>query len=285
MLGTYFYHEIIRRNIIAFGTLFNNIEIQHRDANGAQASMLKVPLAYAPIQKFLARIQQQPNDASKRNQLTVPRMSFELTGIQYDPTRKSNITQTFKALGEDNKVRKVFMPVPYNLKMELYLMTKLNEDALQVVEQILPFFQPAFNVTIDLADSIGESRDTPVVLDGVTWTDNYDKNNFDSTRIIVHTFNFTMKTHLFGPIADSSDGLIKKVQVDYYASVDRQNAKRQMRYTATPKALQDYNDDGLINAADDPYIIPGDDFGFNEGLEDFGDFKTYSPSQGIDVDL
>lgn len=285
MLGNYFYHEIIRRNIIAFGTLFNNIEIQHRDANGAQASMLKVPLAYAPIQKFLSRILQQPENLDRRNNLTLPRMSFELVGIQYDASRKSNITQTFKALGNDDKVRKVFMPVPYNLKMELYLMTKLNEDALQVVEQILPFFQPAFNVTIDLVDSIGEKKDTPVILDGVSWTDNYDKNNFDSTRIIVHTFSFTMKTHLFGPIADSSDGLIKKVQVDYYTSVDRQNAKREVRYTVTPKALKDYNDDGLINAGDDPLIVPGDDFGFNEGLEDFFDFKTYSPSQGTDVDL
>jgi len=282
MLGNYFYHEIIRRNIIAFGTLFNNIEIRHRDEDGNQASMIKVPLAYAPIQKLLARIQQHP-DLTKRGNLTLPRMSFELTGIQYDSTRKSSITQSFKALGSDDKVRKVYMPVPYNLKMELYLMTKINEDSLQVLEQILPFFQPAFNVTIDLADSIGESKDTPVVLDSITWDDNYDKTNFDSTRIIIHTFSFTMKTHLFGPIADSSDGLIKKVQIDYYTSVDRQNAKREIRYTATPKALKDYNDDGLINQADDALIIPGDDFGFNEGLEDFSDWKTYSSSQGSDV--
>jgi hypothetical protein len=284
MLGTYFYHEIIRRNIIAFGTLFNNIEIRHRNEDGSQASMIKVPLAYAPVQKLLARIQQQP-DLTKRGNLTLPRMSFELMGIQYDPSRKSSVTQSFKAVGADNGVRKVFMPVPYNLKIELFLMTKLNEDALQVIEQILPFFQPAFNVSIDLADSIGESRDTPIVFDGVTWTDNYDKTNFETTRIMVHTFNFTMKTHLFGPIADSTDALIKKVQVDYYTSIDKQNAKREMRYTATPKALKDYNDDGLINQADDPLIIPGDDFGFNEGLEDFDDFKTYSPSQKIDVDV
>jgi len=284
MLGTYFYHEIIRRNIIAFGTLFNNIEIRHKDENGAQASMLKVPLAYAPIQKFLARIQQQP-DLTKKGNLTLPRMSFEFTGIEYDSSRKSSITQSFKAVDDTSKVRKVYMPVPYNLKMQLFLMTKLNDDALQVMEQILPFFQPAFNVTIDLIDSIGENKDTPVVLDGISWTDNYDKSNFDATRIIIHTFNFTMKTHLFGPIAESSDGLIKKVQVDYFTSVDRQNAKREIRYTATPKALQDYNDDGLINAGDDPLIIPGDDFGFNEGLEDFTDFKTYSPSQGVDLEL
>jgi hypothetical protein len=284
MLGTYFYHEIIRRNIVAFGTLFNNIEIRHRNEDGTQASMIKVPLAYAPIQKLLARIKQQP-DLTKRGNLTLPRMSFELMGIQYDSSRKSSVAQSFKALGTDGEVRKVFMPVPYNLKIDLFLMTKLNEDALQVIEQILPFFQPAFNVSIDLADSIGESRDTPIVLDGVSWTDNYDKNNFETTRIMVHTFNFTMKTHLFGPIADSTDALIKKVQVDYYTSVDRQNAKREMRYTATPKALKDYNDDGLINEADDPLIVPGDDFGFNEGLEDFSDFKTYSPSQQIDVDI
>jgi hypothetical protein len=284
MLGTYFYHQIIKKNIVAFGTIFNNIEIRHRDVDGNQASMLKVPLAYAPIQKFLARIQQQP-DLTKKGNMSIPRMSFELIGIEYDSSRKSNITQTFKTLGSDNKVRKVFMPVPYNLKMELYLMTKLNEDALQVVEQILPFFQPAFNVTIDLVDSIGEKRDSPIVLDSVNWTDNYDKTNFDDTRIIVHTFSFTMKTFLFGPIAESADGLIKKVQVDYYTSVDAANAKREVRYTVTPKAEKDYNDDGMINEADDPLIIPGDDFGFNEGLEDFTDFKTYSPSQKIDLDL
>jgi hypothetical protein len=282
MLGTYYYHGIIRKIVVGFGTLFNNIEIVHTDASGNQASKLKVPIAYGPIQKFLARIQQQP-DLTKKGNMSLPRLSFEFIGLDYDPSRKANITQTFKAVGDDNKVRRVFMPVPYNLKFELNLMTKLNEDSLQVMEQILPFFQPALNITIDLVESIGEKKDIPIVLDGVSFSDNYDKTNFDETRIIIHTFTFTVKAHLFGPVVSSTDDLIKKVQIDYYTSTDTVNAKRELRYVATPKALKDYNDDGLINAGDDPLIVPGDDFGFNEEIVDFVDFKEYSPSQQQDV--
>lgn len=282
MLGTYYYHGIIRKIIIGFGTLFNNIDIVHTDQEGNQVSTLKVPIAYGPIQKFLARIEQQP-DLNKKGNLTLPRLSFEFMGLQYDSSRKSTVIQTFKALGEDDKVRRVYMPVPYNLRFELNLMTKLNEDSLQVMEQILPFFQPALNITIDLVESIGEKKDIPIVLEGISFTDNYDKTNFDETRIIIHTFTFTAKAYLFGPVATSTDDLIKKVQIDYYTSTDTLNAKREVRYTATPKALKDYNDDGLVNSGDDPLIIPGDDFGFNEEVQDFTDFKEYSPSQKVDI--
>ena len=282
MLGTYYYHEIMRKTIVAFGTLFNQINIRHDDASGNTYSDLKVPLAYGPSQKFLARLEQQA-DLNKPVQITLPRMSFEMNNIQYDSTRKTGITQTFKAVDKNTSaVKKVFMPVPYNIGFELNILSKLNDDALQIVEQILPYFQPSFNVTIDLISSIGEKRDVPIVLDSISFQDDYE-GDFSTRRALIYTLRFTAKTYLFGPVADSSEGLIKKVQVDYYADTNTQTAKREMRYTATPKALTDKNDDGVVDAADDALLTADDDFGFNETTTFFSDSKTYSPTQKTDV--
>jgi len=265
MLGTYFYHEIIRRTVISFGTLFNEIYIRHKDSGGANISEIKVPLAYGPMQKFLARLQQQA-ELNKPIAMTLPRLSFEMTSIQYDPARKANVTQTFKTL-DGNNLKKVYLPVPYNIGFQVNLMSKIQDDALQVVEQILPFFQPSFNLTVDLVNSIGEKRDIPVVLDSVTFTDDYE-GDFSTRRILIYTFNFTAKTYLFGPIADSTEGLIRKVQVDYYTGTDTTTAKREMRYTVTPDPI----DAG-----------PEDDFGFNESIEMFFDGKEYSPTRQTDI--
>jgi hypothetical protein len=265
MLGNYYYHEIIRRTVIAFGTLFNEIYIRHKNSSGDSISEMKVPLAYGPIQKFLARIEQQP-ELNKPVAMTLPRLSFEMNSIQYDPTRKANVTQTFRACDGSN-LKKVFLPVPYNIGFQLNLMTKLQDDALQVVEQILPYFQPSFNLTVDLIDSIGEKRDIPVVLDNVSFTDDYE-GDFSTRRILIYTFNFTVKSYLFGPIADTTEGLIRKVQVDMYTDTNKQTAKREVRYTVQP----------------DPYDAePGDNFGFDEEWMDFSDSKTFSPTQQTDI--
>ena len=242
MLGTYFYHEILRKTVIGFGTLFNDINIRHRDASGTSFSNLKVPLAYGPIQKFLARIQQQP-DLNREVALTLPRLSFEMTGLQYDPSRKTGVTQTFLATQNGN-AKKVYMPVPYNVTFELNIISKLNDDSLQIIEQILPYFQPSLNITINLISAIGEKKDVPVVMESITQNDQYE-GGFDSRRLIIHTLRFTAKTYLFGPVAESTDGLIKRVDVDYYTNTNIKTAKRVQRYTATPKALQDYNDDNV----------------------------------------
>ena len=240
MLGTYYYHEILRKTVISFGTVFNDIRIRHTNSDGSPFSEMRVPLAYGPVQKFLARLDQQP-ELNKATTMSLPRMSFETTNIVYDPTRKAGITQTFKA-SDGTNLKKVYMPVPYNVGFELNIMTKLNDDALQIVEQILPYFQPSFNLTVDLVKVIGEKRDIPVVLDNISFQDDYE-GDYETRRALIYTLNFTAKTYLFGPVAETSEGLIKKVQVDYYSTVDRENARRQLRYTATPKALKDYNDD------------------------------------------
>ena len=212
MLGTYFYHEILRKTVIGFGTLFNNINIRHKDASGTTFSTLKVPLAYGPMQKFLARIQQQP-DLDRETAITLPRLSFEMQGIQYDPTRKTGIAQTFLAKS-GTTAKKVYMPVPYNVGFELSIMAKLSDDALQILEQILPYFQPSFNITVNLISSIGEKKDIPIVLESINYSDQYE-GGFESRRTIVYTLSFVAKTYLFGPVADNPEGLIKKVDVDY----------------------------------------------------------------------
>ena len=240
MLGTYFYHEILRKTVIGFGTLFNNINIRHKDASGTNFSVMKVPLAYGPMQKFLARIQQQP-DLEREIAITLPRLSFEMQGIQYDPTRKTGIAQTFLTQNGTN-AKKVYMPVPYNVGFELSVMAKLSDDALQILEQILPYFQPSFNITVNLVSSIGEKKDVPIVLESINYSDQYE-GGFDSRRIIIYTLSFTAKTYLFGPVADNPEGLIKKVDVDFYGNTNIKTAKRVQRYSATPAAKQNYDGD------------------------------------------
>jgi len=267
MLGTYYYHQIVRKTIIGFGTLFNNIYVRHETQEGVTAQEMKVPLAYGPSQKFLARLEQQP-DLNKMVAITLPRMSFEMTDIAYDATRKSGITQTFKALdSRDSKLKKVYMPVPYYLGFELSIMCKLNDDALQIIEQILPYFQPSFNLTVDLVESIGEKRDIPIVLSNISFQDDYE-GDYATRRALIYTLRFEAKTYLFGPVAESSEGLIKKVIVDTAMDTNTAQAKREMRYTVEP----------------DPITAnPGDDFGFSETTSFYSDAQTYSPTQQDDI--
>ena len=196
----YFYNEILRRTIIGFGTLFNGISIKQ------DGSPLRVPLAYGPTQKFLARLTQSP-DLNKATSLSLPRMSFEFTGLTYDPSRKVTTTQKIVVQNPDSDTpdeKKVYMPVPYNMQFELAVMCKLNDDALQIVEQILPYFQPSYNLTINLISSIGEKRDVPVVLDSVSFTDDYEgmqsngnSKEYSNEHPIVRTHPETEKKILF----------------------------------------------------------------------------------------
>jgi hypothetical protein len=264
MLGQYYYHEVIKKTIIAFGTIFNDIHIKHDDGAGGTDSNLKVAIAYGPVQKFLARIEQQPK-LNKTVALTLPRLSFEMTGISYDASRKQSITQSFKA-SDGSNLKKIYMPVPYNLDFELNVLTKLNDDALQIIEQILPYFQPSFNVTIDLLSSINEKKDIPIVLESISFSDDYE-GNFETRRALIYTLRFTAKTYLFGPISDTTDGLIRKVQVDQYTGTTVASAKREMRYSVEP----------------DPVSAgPDDDFGFNETVSFFTDSRKYQPGTQTD---
>ena len=241
----YFYNEILRRTIIGFGTLFNSLEIRQED------SVVRVPLAYGPTQKFLARIEQSP-DLNKPMAITLPRMSFEFTGLTYDPSRKVTTTQTFVAKDKDDgtETKKTFMPVPYNMQFELSIFTKLNDDALQIVEQILPYFQPAYNLTVELVDQIKEKRDVPIILESVTMQDDYE-GDFTTRRVLYYTLRFTAKTYLFGPTKSASKDIIKRSTVSYLTGTDTSNTRREVTYSATARALKSYVDNVVTTLAAD----------------------------------
>ena len=240
----YFYNEILRRTIIAFGTLFNGITIK------TDSQEIRVPLAYGPTQKFLARLTQSP-DLSKGTAITLPRMSFEFTGLTYDPARKVTTTQQFTVkdptTGEESK--KAYMPVPYNMQFELALMCKLNEDALQITEQILPYFQPAYNLTVTLVDTIKEKRDIPIVLENITMQDDYE-GDFTQRRVLLYTLRFTAKTYLFGPVSTATKDIIRKTTVTYLAGAS-DSVERDLRYSVQPRAVKSYTGTVITNLAAD----------------------------------
>tara|TARA_B100000927_G_scaffold279719_1_gene263533 strand:+ start:5173 stop:6171 length:999 start_codon:yes stop_codon:yes gene_type:complete len=239
----YFYNEIFRSVIIGFGSLFNGIQIKKKDESGDDFSVIKVPLAYGPTQKFLARLQQNP-DLNHPTQMTLPRMSFEFTNLAYDPSRKSTKTQTMvitNANGEDE--RKTFLPVPYNMTIVLSVYTKLNDDMLQITEQIAPYFQPGYTLPIKFLGDYEEVVNTPVVLENIDMTDEYE-GNFDTRRALIYTFTFTAKTMLFGPLTDVTKDIVKKVTVGYVAGSKSGKYERDITYQATPRAIKDY--DGVV---------------------------------------
>jgi len=242
----HFYHEILRKTIISFGTLFNNITIQKKDASDTDFSVMKIPLSYGPTQKFLARLEQS-GDLNKSTAMSLPRMSFEFTGLTYDSSRKVTSTQKIAVKDPDTqkKVNKVFTPVPYNMQFELSIMSKLNDDALQIVEQILPFFQPAFNLSVELIDQIKEKRDIPIILENITMQDDYE-GDYSTRRVLLYTLRFTAKTYLFGPVTRVEP--IKQATLSYYTDSAE---KRDLAYKVTPRAVKDYDDSVVTNLSVD----------------------------------
>ena len=265
MLGPHFYNEAIRKTVIGFGTLFNNIEIRKKDpSTGDVIEAEKVPLAYGPKNKFLTRLEQNP-DVDKKVAITLPRLYFEMTGINYDGARKTAPTQKYKTVISDDgtEIKMQYVPVPYNMEFELGIISKSQDDGLQILEQILPYFQPNFNITVNMISDMNEKKDISIVLNGINHEDDWD-GDFLNRRFITWTLNFTAKSYIYGPYSNS--GLIKKATV-YESIGDPDQNKREVALTYTPKALEDKNNDGVIDAADDALVISTDDFGFNEGIE------------------
>ena len=266
MLGQQFYNETIRKVVIAFGTMFNDIHLVRKDNNGTIIQTMKVPLAYGPRQKFLVRLREDA-DLTKQVAVTLPRLGFEITGLSYDPARKLNRVQKFrKVKGDNNKqLDTQYMPVPYNVDFELYVLSKQSDDALQIVEQILPYFQPDYTVTIKDNIEMDTKRDVPVILNSVSYEDDYE-GDFTSRRSIIYRFSFTTKFYLYGPVTSSK--VIKTVQIDQYTDLPDKSPKREQRYTVTP---------------DPSTAEAGDDFGFNETVSFFQDDKVYNTETGEDV--
>lgn len=249
----YFYNGILEKTINAFGNLFNEIQIVKRNQSGNITSVLNVPISYGPTQKFLARLEQSP-DLNRPFQMVLPRMSFQMTGLSYDPKRKTTITQTFLSRDTDNNVRKAYMPVPYDVDFDLSIMTKTSYDMFQILEQILPYFQPSYNVTIDLVDDIGEKRDIPIIFNNnIEMSDDYE-GDFTKIRYLTYTLKFTAKTYIFGPISSAektNSQTIKKVSIGFISGDKTKSPERELVYTLTPKAIKSYVNNSVTSILED----------------------------------
>ena len=266
MIGKNFYNEGIRKLTIAFGQIFNNIIIENTSSTGAVTKRIRVPLAYAPKEKFLVRLEQQESLTDDREvAITLPRLGFEITGLSYDSTRKLTRTQkTVRVRQSDSTVLNYqYTPVPYNVNFSLYSFTATAENGLQIVEQILPFFQPDYTVTIRVNPDMNIIRDVPIVLNSVNYEDTYN-GEFTRRRAVIYTLNFTAKTYIFGPM--SKQGIIRKAQADLGADTD--------------PTLQ--RDERIIIIPNPESADADDDFGFTTTISSFTDSKRYNPTSGED---
>ena len=268
MFGTHFYNEGLRKLTIAFGQIFNNIIIQNTSSTGAVTKRFRVPLAYAPKEKFLVRLEQQANLSQDREvAVTLPRMGFEITGLSYDASRKINKMQKtvrVKTDGPDGKILNFNRaPVPYNINFSLYSFTATAENGLQIIEQILPFFQPEYTVTMNVVPELNIKRDVPIILNSVNYEDTYN-GEFTQRRAVIYTLSFTAKTYLYGPM--TNQGVIKKVQADLGTDTNSP-LTREERIIVVPNPTSADGDD---------------DFGFTTSLTFHSDSKRYNPTSGND---
>jgi hypothetical protein len=201
------YAGIIKKTITVFGSLFSQFQIERLNTDGTVGQTINIPIAYSSKQKWLTRIEQDPN-LTNHTLTTMPRFGFEITNYSYDSSRKVNSMQKIASSATPTEANTQFSPVPYNIDINLYLQTKNVEDGLMVMEQILPMFTPHYTVTIDAVPDMNIINDVPLVLNGVSVEDDYES-DFRTRRSIIHTFSFTLKVNLFGEITRSK--LIKHV--------------------------------------------------------------------------
>jgi len=209
----YFSHGIIRKHVIVFGSMFNDITIERKNA-GTRVQTLAVPIAYGPKQKFLVRLEADPN-LDREIAMSLPRLGFELAGITYDPSRKLNSTQKNSYVFSDKTLlRTQYTPVPYNIDFILSIMVKNADDGTQILEQILPYFKPEWNISVNLIPEMKIAMDVPTILNSVSLQDTYD-GDFQTRRALIWDLNFTMKGYLYGPV--SSQGIITRTSSNFYA--------------------------------------------------------------------
>ena len=217
MFGTYFYNKNIRNIVILFGTVFNDISIRRTNASDVVQEEIKVPIAYGPAEKFLTRLREATDISKGKVGLTLPRMSFEFTSINYDSARKLPTTKTYKAIHatDENKLVSVYTPTPYNFDFTLSIMVRHSDDGTQILEQILPYFTPAYQVSMKEMVTLGIVRDIPIIFTGLSTEDSYE-GDFLTRRALIHTLTFTVQAFMYGPVADI--GVIKEVDVNKYNS-------------------------------------------------------------------
>lgn len=260
MMGGHFYHRRVRTAVAVFGSMFNDLHVLRTDSNGKVLSQVKVPLSYAPKRSFIERLEEMSNgeEAERRVALKLPRMSFEITSITYDATRQLPKVNSFSSVsaGDNARTRKVYVGVPYNISFSLSVYAKSQDDALQVVEQIFPYFAPQYSLTVKpFADEPSIKEDVPVVLTGVDFQDDFE-GPIEQRRTIVYTLTFDMKVNFYGP--ESSGPVIREVNTNLNI--------------VTPDGSSGFLEN--VRVTPDPIdVSPDDDFGFNLEIND-NDFTS-----------
>ena len=249
MLDQRFYWGTIRKAIVAFGNMFNNITIQRVDADGNVVQLQKVPLSYSPKQKFLTKIRQQPNVDVQNVQVLLPRMGFEMISLDYDPNRKISPIQQSRTVNSSTAANAQYAPTPYNINVILYVYAKNQDDALQVIEQILPYFNPDYNLTIKAVPQLNIKNDLPIILSSIGFEDDYE-GDLTTRRSIIWTLSFVMKLNFYGPV--SKQGIIKKTTSNIFN--DAELTSQQQIITVQPDPV-------TANVTDS--------FGYIENFEDF----------------
>jgi hypothetical protein len=210
MLSDHFYHAAIRRTIAAFGTIFNDIKVLRKGNDGEVKNIMRVPLAYGPKQKFLARLEAQASLTDPKVAIKLPRMSFEITSLAYDAASKlPKMNQIVRGTGITRDA--IYTSAPYNMGIQLSIMAKNQDDALQVIEQIIPYFQPEYTITINEVPELGIKSDVPITLSSIGLAEDYE-GDFLSRRAIVYTLDFELKVKFYGPVKQR--GIILKSEVD-----------------------------------------------------------------------
>jgi len=303
MFGTYFYHQTSRKMVVAFGSLFNNIEVRRTDSSDAVTEVIKIPLSYGPKDKMLVRISQDPS-LNPNVALTVPRMGFELTAMTYDGARKLNTMGRNVKKGTTG-LKKQYNPVPYNWDFSLYVFVKNAEDGTQILEQILPFFTPDFTVTMTLVSGMTVKMDIPLVLNSVTSEDSYE-GDFATRRSIIWTLSFLMKGFLYPSVTDNAK-VITSSTVDThimsaataadpiyivaedstpyaqnYMILNKHEIDDATRIRILSEASEDASSAGqtVSRTTVEPTsagALTDEDFGFSETFEFFPQGKTYDP--------
>jgi len=308
MFGTYFYHQTSRKMVVAFGSLFNTIEVRRTDSSDAVTEVIKIPLSYGPKDKMLVRISQDPN-LNPKVALTVPRMGFELTSMSYDGVRKLNTVGRNVKKGTTG-LKKQYNPVPYNWDFSLYVFVKNAEDGTQILEQILPFFTPDFTVTMTLVSGMSEKRDIPLVLNSVTSEDSYE-GDFATRRSIIWTLSFIMKGFLYPSVTDNAKIITSSVVDTHimsaataadpiyivaedstpyarnYMILDKHEIDDATRIRILSEASENASSAGqtVSRTTVEPTstgALTDDDFGFSETFEFFPHGETHDPVAGTD---
>lgn len=269
MFDSTIYNQSIRKCIVAFGTLLNNIELNRYDESGNIIKKFKVPLKYASKDKLIQRVRTRPDLVEDGDlQYSLPRMSFVMTNVSYDSSRKLNVIQKIAAKKLTDAGNDVyFSPMPCTINFELNILTKTNDEALEIIEKILPLFQPTFFVTVNIAEENEELRDLAFTLVNVNFNDEFE-GGFENTRYVLYTLNFKAKTFIMSTTSNQSS-IIKKAIANIYTNLTINTSSGGRKVISTPKALQDYNEDGVIDALDDSLIVPGDNYDTVTIWEDF----------------